>query len=163
MSKRILVAAHERLQRRGRSVRLVIAGLPDPANPRAIKSAEIAAWQRLPGLAHLGFVDDIAKVWAAAHIAALPSLGGEGVQLSLIEAAACGRPLVATDTPGCRDIAREGINALLVPPGDPDKLADAIERLAADAGLRRRFAAAGRELVEKYGIRRETSCSICHQ
>ena len=146
---RTLIAAHERLKRRGRPTRLMIAGLPDQANPRSIGADEIAAWQRLPDLLHLGFVDDIASLWAAAHIAVLPSRGGEGVPLSLLEAAACGRPLVATDTPGCRDIARDGINAFLVPPDDPDKLADAIDRLSADAELRRAFGAAGRTLVER--------------
>ena len=134
---RTLVAAHERLQRRGRKIKLLIAGVPDPANPGSIPTAEIAAWQSMPDLVHLGFVDDIARVWAAAHIAVLPSRGGEGVPLSLLEAAACGRPLVATDTPGCRDIARHGVNALLVPPDDADKLADAIDALAGDPELRR--------------------------
>jgi glycosyltransferase involved in cell wall biosynthesis len=146
---RTLIAAHERLHRRGRRFRLLIAGLPDPANPSSIPSDEIAAWLQKPDLVHLGFVDDIATVWAAAHIAVLPSRGGEGVPLSLLEAAACGRPLVATDTPGCRDVARHEVNALLVPPDDPDKLADAIERLAGDPELRRAFGRAGRELVER--------------
>jgi glycosyltransferase involved in cell wall biosynthesis len=65
-----------------------------------------------------------------------------------LEAAACGRPIVATDVPGCREIAHAGRNALLVPPDDPIALADAIERLANDSSMRRRFAAAGRTLVE---------------
>jgi glycosyltransferase involved in cell wall biosynthesis len=68
--------------------------------------------------------------------------------LSLLEAAACGRPLIATDVPGCRDIARSGVNALLVPLDDTQALADAIDRLAGDATLRRRFGQASRELVE---------------
>ncbi len=65
-----------------------------------------------------------------------------------MEAAACGRPLVATDVPGCRDIARPGVNAFLVPLDDAEALADAIDRLALDPELRRKFGAAGRELVE---------------
>jgi len=146
---RTLVAAHERLQRRGKRVRLMIAGQPDPANPGSIPAAEIEAWKKNRDLVHLGFVDDIASVWAAAHIAVLPSRGGEGVPLSLLEAAACGRPLVATDTPGCREVAREGVNGLLVPPDDPERLADAIERLAEDAQLRRDFGRRSRELVER--------------
>ena len=97
----------------------------------------------------MGFVDDIARVWAAAHIAVLPSRGGEGVPLSLLEAAACGRPLVATDTPGCRDIARHGVNALLVPPDDADKLADAIDAARRRSELRASFGRAGRALVER--------------
>ena len=79
----------------------------------------------------------------------LPSRGGEGVPASLLEAAACGRPLVATDVPGCREIARDGLNALLVPPDDAPALADAIDRLAADRDLRAKFASAGRALVER--------------
>jgi glycosyltransferase involved in cell wall biosynthesis len=67
---------------------------------------------------------------------------------SLLEAAAMGRPLIATDVPGCREIARGGVNALLVPPDDPGALAAALERLADDAELRRRFGAASRALVE---------------
>jgi mannose/cellobiose epimerase-like protein (N-acyl-D-glucosamine 2-epimerase family)/glycosyltransferase involved in cell wall biosynthesis len=144
---RTLVAAHERLSQRSRNVRLLIAGLPDAANPTSITAQEIEAWTRRPNITHLGFVEDIAALWARAHIAVLPS-HREGMPLSLLEAAACGRPLVATDVPGCRDIARSNVNALLVPLGDVDALADAIERLALDPELRRRFGAAGRRLVE---------------
>ena len=73
----------------------------------------------------------------------------EGLPLTLVEAAACGRPLVATDVSGCREIARAGVNALLVPPDDAQALADAIGRLATDQVLRARFGAAGRALVER--------------
>jgi glycosyltransferase involved in cell wall biosynthesis len=92
-------------------------------------------------------VEDIAALWARAHIAVLPSYR-EGLPLSLLEAAACGRPLVATDVPGCREIARPGVNAFLVPLGDTEALAEAIDRLARDPQLRREFGKAGRELVE---------------
>src|SRR5690606_31009541 len=68
---------------------------------------------------------------------------------SLLEAAAFGRPIVATDVPGCRDIARPDVNALLVPPDRPEALADAIFVLARDAALRQRFGRAGRQLVER--------------
>jgi glycosyltransferase involved in cell wall biosynthesis len=145
---RTLVAAHELLVRRGRDIRLLIAGLPDPANPTSIPPQEIEAWTRRPNVKHLGFVEDIGALWARAHVAVLPS-HREGLPLSLLEAAACGRPLVATDVPGCRDIARADLNALLVPVEDPEALADAIDRLAGDPQLRRKFAKAGRELVER--------------
>jgi len=97
---------------------------------------------------HLGFVKDIAALWASAHIAVLPS-HREGLPLSLLEAAACGRPLIATDVPGCRAIVRPEINGVLVPLEDADALAAAIDRLAADGELRRRFGTASRELVER--------------
>jgi mannose/cellobiose epimerase-like protein (N-acyl-D-glucosamine 2-epimerase family)/glycosyltransferase involved in cell wall biosynthesis len=145
---RALVAAHQRLAERDREVRLLIAGTPDPANPTSIPPQEIESWTRQPNVKHLGFVKDIAGLWASAHIAVLPSQR-EGMPLSLLEAAACGRPLVATDVPGCRDIARNGVNALLVPRDDAEALAEAIDRLASDPSLRRRFGQASRDLVEK--------------
>jgi glycosyltransferase involved in cell wall biosynthesis len=144
---RPLVSAHAILARRGKTVRLLIAGDPDPANPVSIPPQEIAEWARRPGLELLGHVPDIRNVWKAAHIAVLPSRR-EGLPKSLLEAAACGRPIVATDVPGCREIARPNVNALLVPPDDADALADAIGRLADDADLRRKFGEAGRRLVE---------------
>jgi glycosyltransferase involved in cell wall biosynthesis len=145
---RMLVAAHDMLERRGRAVRLLLAGEPDPANPASIPAEEIAAWKQRKGIEVLGHVPDIRTVWARAHIAVLPSRR-EGLPKSLLEAAACGRAIVATDVPGCRVIARDGVNALLVPPDDSNALADAIDHLARDPGLRGSFAAAGRRLVEE--------------
>lgn len=142
-----LVAAQEMLIRRGRDIRLLIAGLPDPAHPGSIGTEQIERWKAQPGIVYLGFVDDISSLWAAAHIAALPSRR-EGVPKSLLEAAACARPIVATDVPGCRSIARDGFNALLVPPDNAALLADAIDRLAQNPQLRSAFGAAGRKLVE---------------
>ena len=144
---RELARAHALLVRRGVNVRLLIAGDADPANPASIPLEEIEAWRAQPGIELLGHVADIRQVWAEAHIAVLPSRR-EGLPKSLLEAAACGRPIVATDVPGCREIARAGLNALLVPPDDAVALADAIERLAADPALRARFGSAGRQLVE---------------
>jgi glycosyltransferase involved in cell wall biosynthesis len=145
---RTLIAAHDLLTSGGHDIRLLIAGLPDAANPTSIPLAEIKAWSDRRNLTHLGFVDDIAGFWACAHIAVLPSRR-EGLPLTLLEAAACGRPLIATDVPGCREIARAGVNALLVPPDNAQALADAISRLAADQALRAEFGAASRVLVER--------------
>jgi mannose/cellobiose epimerase-like protein (N-acyl-D-glucosamine 2-epimerase family)/glycosyltransferase involved in cell wall biosynthesis len=143
---RTLMAAHGRLGQRGRKIQLLLAGTPDPANPMSIPAQDIETWSKRPNVTHLGFVEDIGALWASAHIAVLPS-HREGMPLSLLEAAACGRPLVATDVPGCRDIARPGVNAFLVPLDDAEALADAIDRLAGDAELRRQFGRASRDLV----------------
>ena len=143
---RTLVTAERLLRGRGRPVRLLLAGERDPANPASIPEAEIASWRK-DGIGVLGQVADIREVWKAAHIAVLPSRR-EGLPKSLLEAAACGRPIVATDVPGCREIARAGLNALLVPADDANALADAIDRLARDPDLRRRFGAAGRHIAE---------------
>jgi glycosyltransferase involved in cell wall biosynthesis len=142
-----LIEAQQSLRRRGSDLRLMLAGAPDPENPSSIDAATLAAWQALPGVTWLGEVDDIRTLWSKAHIAVLASRR-EGLPKSLLEAAAMGRPLVATNVPGCREIARDGENALLVPPDDAAALAAALERLAGDAALRRRFATASRALVE---------------
>jgi glycosyltransferase involved in cell wall biosynthesis len=144
---RTLVEAHALLTKRGENIPLLIAGDRDPANPASIDEGEIESWKARPGIEVLGFVDDITKVWAQAHIAVLPSRR-EGLPKSLLEAAACGRAIVATDVPGCREIARPGLNALLVPADDAALLADAITTVARDPQLRQSFAAAGRQLAE---------------
>jgi glycosyltransferase involved in cell wall biosynthesis len=145
---RTLVAAHELLAERQRPIRTLIAGEPDSANPASIPAADIEAWKRRSGLTVLGHVANIRDVWSAAHIAVLPSRR-EGLPKSLLEAAACGRPIVASNVPGCREIARADVNALLVPPDDHVALADAIDRLARDPDLRRRLGQAGRRIVEQ--------------
>jgi glycosyltransferase involved in cell wall biosynthesis len=144
---RALIDAHALLAERGETVRLLIAGEADPANPASIPQAEIDGWRRRPSLEVLGHVPDVASVWARAHIAVLASRR-EGLPLSLLEAAACGRPIVASDVPGCREIAREGVNALLVPVDDVEAIADAVRELAHNAELRTKFGSAGRKLVE---------------
>jgi len=157
---RCLVRAHDILEQRRQAVRLLIAGDTDPLNPVSIPVDEIAAWGRHPGIELLGHVPDIREVWRAAHIAVLPSRR-EGLPKSLLEAAACGRPIVATDVPGCREIARAGLNALLVPPDDAVALADAIAKLAADPALRRSFGEAGRRLVENEFSAGQVGREIC--
>ena len=142
-----LVAASRILQTQGISHRLVLAGDTDPENPDSITDATLRGWVERDGVEWLGHVSDVKGLWQRTDIAVLASLGGEGVPLSLVEAAACGRPLVATDVPGSRDIAQAGINALLVPPGDPAALAGALAQLIQDPELRRRFAAASRAIA----------------
>jgi glycosyltransferase involved in cell wall biosynthesis len=145
---RVLVAAHRLLRAKGLDVDLMIAGTPDPANPASVSQAEAQSWAREPGVTWLGHVDDIATVWARAHIAVLPSRR-EGLPLSLLEAAACGRPMVATDVPGCREVAIAWQTGLLVPPDAPGALATAIEMLVETPEMRERFGRAARRLAEE--------------
>lgn len=144
---RALVAAHRLLRQRGLDIRLLIAGEPDPANPASVSQTEAEAWGREDGITWLGHLDDIRQLWERSHIAALPS-HREGLPKSLLEAAAFGRPMVATDAPGCREIVLHERTGLLVPIEDPSSLAQAIGRLAGSAELRARYGAAARELVE---------------
>ncbi|HWV54423.1 glycosyltransferase family 4 protein [Pseudorhodoplanes sp.] len=144
---RPLVEAQAMMAEHGEKVRLMIAGDRDPANPASIPAEEVEGWRQHHGVKLLGHVSGIEKVWERAHIAVLPSRR-EGLPKSLLEAAAFGRPIVATDVPGCREIARHNVNAFLVPPDDPAALAGAISVLARDPALRRRLGAAGRTMVE---------------
>ncbi|MFL6975162.1 MAG: glycosyltransferase family 4 protein [Xanthobacteraceae bacterium] len=143
-----LVSASHILRARKVAHRLVLAGATDRENPDAIAEHTLHDWVRQDGIEWLGRIDDVRELWRQCHIAALASLGGEGVPLSLVEAAACGRPLVATDVPGSRDIARADVNALLTRPGSPELLADALERLIRDHALRNTFAAESRRIAE---------------
>ena len=144
-----LVAAQQRARARGIDLDLALAGDTDDENPSAIDRNTLARWSELPGVRWLGRRDDIRAVWRDAHIAALASFGGEGVPKSLLEAAAIGRPIVATDIPGVRTVAQAGVNAILAATGVEAALADALVTLARDAALRRRLGAAGRRLVEQ--------------
>jgi glycosyltransferase involved in cell wall biosynthesis len=143
---RTLVAAHQLLARRGVAVHTLLAGEPDPSNPASIPDHVLASWRLIPNLRLLGHVDDIRSVWLQAHAAILPSRR-EGLPKSLLEAAACGRPLIASDVPGCREIARHNVNALLVPLDDPETLAQAIATLMNDRDMRIRFGRTSRQIV----------------
>jgi len=143
---RTLLTAHRVLRARMPEARLLIAGTPDPANPASVTEAEAKSWNEQPGVAWLGHVDDIASLWAQAHVAILPSRR-EGLPLSLMEAAACGRAMIASDVPGCREVVIHEETGLLFHLDDAPALAEAMARLAADPQLRARCATAARRLV----------------
>lgn len=144
---RPLVEAQSILRQRGQNIDLLLAGDPDPANRSSISEAEMKNFATRPGVTWLGHVGNIKDLWSRCHIAALPSRR-EGMPKSLLEAAAFGRPIVATHVPGCRDVGVQNENALLVPVDDAEALANAIERLAKDKSLRESFSRKGRERVE---------------
>jgi glycosyltransferase involved in cell wall biosynthesis len=146
---RILVAANRLLQRRRPDIKLLIAGAPDLANPASLSLREAESLNDEPGVRWLGHVDDIASVWRRAHIAILPAIGGEGLPKSLLEAAACGRSMIATDVPGCREVAIAGTTALVVKKDDPQALAVAIEELADAPNLRAQFGREARKMAEE--------------
>jgi len=142
------VKAARLLKQQGVSFRAVLVGEPDPENPASISEKQLLAWQSEGIIEWWGQRSDIPAVWAQSHIAVLPTTYGEGVPKSLIEAAACARPIIATDVPGCRETVQHERNGLLVPVKDPTALADAIARLITDKDLRHTMGGKGRELVE---------------
>jgi len=142
------VEASRLLKQQGIQFRAVLVGMPDPDNPTSISASQLNAWQDAGLVEWWGKSDDIPDVWAQSHIAVLPSAYGEGVPMSLIEAAACGRPIITTDMPGCREIVQHEKNGLLVPVKDSKALAGAICRLIENPDLRRQMGQEGRKLVE---------------
>ncbi len=143
---RALVAAHDIVRAQGLETILLIAGNPDPANPASVSLQEVNEWTKRPGITWLGHVKDISSLWKRCHFAVLPS-HREGLPGSLMEAAACGRAMIATDAPGCREIVIDDQTGLLVGIEDPPALAQAIVKLATSPELRTRYGQAARELV----------------
>ena len=140
-----LVAALEVLRARGIALDLALYGASDAHNPDAVSGEMLGEWKRRPRLSCPGHVADVRTVWRDTDIAVVPTLGGEGIPRSLLEAAASARPIVASDVSGCKHFLRDGIEGALVPPGDVNRLADALERLARAPPLRRRQGTAARE------------------
>jgi glycosyltransferase involved in cell wall biosynthesis len=149
------VEAARILRKRGIAARFVLAGEPDRANPSAVPADRIAEWVREGAVEHLGWVEDMPKLLGESHIVCLPSFYGEGIPKSLIEAAAAGRPIVTTDTPGCREIVHHEDNGLLVPPRNARAVAEALVRLIENPGLRQRMGVRGRIRAEQeFGLDR---------
>ncbi len=143
------VAAARLLRDRGRSARFVLVGAPDSANPSSVPADRIREWMAEGVVEYRGWVEDMPRVLAESSIVCLPSYYGEGIPKSLIEAVAAGRPVVTTDSPGCREVVHDNVNGLLVPPRDPGALADALDRLLGDAQLRHTMGRKGRLRAEQ--------------
>ena len=142
------VAAARLLKQRGVDARFWLIGDPDPGNPATVTEAEMCVWKEEGAVELFGYRKDIAQLFALSNIVVLPSYR-EGLPKVLVEAAACGRAVVTTDVPGCRDAIEEGKTGLLVPVRSVDALSDAIEHLIIDASLRQQFGQAGRHLAER--------------
>lgn len=143
-----LVEAAGLLLQRQVPLRVILVGAPDPENPASIPESRLRDWANSGEVEWWGERGDVPDILAQSHIAVLPSYR-EGLPKSLLEAAAAGRPLVAADVSGCREVVRHEETGLLVPAKDATALADALERLARDGGLRRRMGQAARSLVER--------------
>jgi glycosyltransferase involved in cell wall biosynthesis len=141
-----LVEASRSLKKDGIACRVVLVGVPDPGNPKAIPVSLLERWQAEGVVEWWGLRNDMPEVLQAASIVVLPSYR-EGIPKILLEAAASGRPIVTTDTPGCREIVRHGENGLLVPPYDSEALAQALHRLLQDPVLRTQMGMRGRAIA----------------
>lgn len=140
-----LVEAAKLLQPR-LHVRIALVGDPDPGNPANIDESTLRDWTEQGLVEWWGWQMDMPGVYAQSNLVTLPSLG-EGVPTALLEAASCGRAIVTTDVPGCREVVKHGSNGLLVPPKDPASLAEALYKLLMDPHLRGSMGAAGRQMI----------------
>lgn len=142
------VAAARLLKQRGCQARFVLVGTVDSHNPTSLKQPQLDEWVAEGMVECWGHRVDMPEVLAAASIVVLPSYR-EGLPKVLLEAAACGRAVVTTDVPGCRDAIESGITGVLVPVRDPEALANAIEGLVNAPALCREMGEAGRALAER--------------
>ena len=142
------VWAARELRRRGVQARVWLVGAPDHGNPTSLSESDLNAWNAEGCVEWLGPRDDIPEVWRQAHVCVLPSYR-EGVAKAMLEAAACGRPIITTDVPGCREVVRNGVDGFTVPCRDWHHLADAMETLAKDTERRRAMGRAARERAER--------------
>lgn len=142
------VEAAEILTKKNISARFLIAGSIDPGNPSTISDDKITGWSKAGLVEILGHQEDIAGLFSRSNIVCLPSYR-EGLPKVLVEAASCGRAVVTTDVPGCRDAITKDVTGLLVPVRDAVALADAIEYLLKNPVKRHQMASAGRLLAER--------------
>jgi glycosyltransferase involved in cell wall biosynthesis len=126
------VEAARILRHAGLDARCALVGEPPLHNRGSVPRETIEGWVRDGAVEWWGHQTDMPEVYARSHIVCLPSYYGEGVPRALIEAAACGRPIVTADTPGCREVVRHGVNGLLVPPRAAAPLAAALRELLLD-------------------------------
>jgi glycosyltransferase involved in cell wall biosynthesis len=147
------VTAARMLHDAGVSARFVLVGAPGGGDdPASIPFAQLRSWHGEGGIEWWEWLTDMRLMWRDVHVACLPSLHGsrqEGVPAPLIEAAACGLPIVATDAAGSRHVVKNGDNGLLVPAGNVPELAAALRILIADADLRCRMGRQSRARAER--------------
>lgn len=128
-------------------VKFILAGKTDPGNPASISADRLRALSARNNVEWVGFIPDMADYLKKVSVVVLPTTYPEGVPKVLIEAAAMGIPIVASDVPGCRDIVADGENGFLVPVKNPALLAEKIDDLLSNPGKRSLFGRRGRSRV----------------
>jgi glycosyltransferase involved in cell wall biosynthesis len=141
------VEAARKLKLEGVQARFLLVGDPDPENPAGIHTSQLKKWNESGVVEWRGYCRDMLALFAEAHIVCLPSYR-EGAPKVLIEAAACGKPIVTTDVSGCHEVVRHNQNGLLVPPRDSRALADALRVLIRDPEVRISMGQKGRAFAE---------------
>ena len=146
------IEAARMLRAQGRNIDFVIAGSPDPGNPRSVSREQVESWVGEGLVDWRGHVEDMPVLMRSMDVIALPSYYREGVPKSLIEAAACGLAVITTNLPGCREVVSEhGVDGLHVEPRCARSLAERIAQLDDDRPLVRRLGdSARRKAMEHF-------------
>lgn len=140
------IEATKLLKEKGLDFELVLAGGIDAQNPSGISRSVIGKWEQQGFCTWLGNVENIADLYQKSDIALLPSYR-EGLPKSLLEAAACGLPIITTDVPGCREVVVPHKTGFLVPLKSVEPLAEAMEKLLTQPSVRRKMGIGGRCLA----------------
>ncbi len=140
------VESAKNLDLEGIKARFLLVGEGDSGNRNAVPADQLKKWHDEKVIELQGRCKNMAAIFSKVDIVCLPSYR-EGVPLVLIEAAACGKPIVTTDVPGCREIVRHNENGILVPKKNVDALTSALRNLIADKSLRIKMGKKGREIA----------------
>jgi len=145
--------AAQTVRERHLEVAFLLVGPADEESVDRLTPTELSQLARV--VTWTGARKDIPAVLAASDILVLPSFYREGIPRVLLEAASMGLPIVTTDSPGCREVVEHGVNGFLVPPRDPDALAQVILHLVDEPETRERFGRASRQrAVERFDLSR---------
>jgi glycosyltransferase involved in cell wall biosynthesis/peptidoglycan/xylan/chitin deacetylase (PgdA/CDA1 family) len=146
------VEAAQILKAEGVKAVFALVGPPDPDNPASISWEQLLLWKESGNVEWWGLRKDMPELLAKSHIVCLPSYR-EGIPRILIEAAACGRPIITTDAPGCRELVRPGENGLIVPVQDTPALVSALRALIQNPEMRKAMGDFSRQLaVQEFDI-----------
>lgn len=138
----------------GLPIRFILAGTIDRGNPYSITKEELDEWRSINTLSIIGFCENIPSLYADSHVVCLPSYYGEGIPKALIEAAASGRAIITTDTPGCRETVSDNLNGYLVCRESPLEIVLNLKKFLSDSNLIEKFGEQSRYLAEsKFDVR----------
>ena len=132
------IEAEKKIRNKNIKARFWLVGCIDPSNPSSLSSKDIEKIKEDSKVKFLGFRKDISRLYKYSNIAVLTSYR-EGFPKSLIEASACGRPIITTDVPGCRDSIINNVTGILINKKNSQQLCDAIELLLKNDTLRKKM------------------------
>ena len=156
-----LIKASKELNKITKNFELFIAGNVDSQNPSSVSHEEIKSWEALDYLKYMGHVNNINDLYKKIHVAILPSYR-EGLPKGLLEAAACGKPIITTDVAGCRDVVINGKNGILVNPKNSDELFLAMKKMVQNKKIRLSMGKEGRKFVKKNFLLENTVKNLNH-